>query len=79
MAEIHYSFVLRSNPTDYVYEHFHPQRITEVVYVGRGSDGRAWSSACRSHDHLVWIREWQALGYSPDRYVRIVSGGLTPQ
>lgn len=70
---------MTSNPTDYVYIHVHPQRTDEVVYVGRGSGGRAWSSACRSQAHLVWMREWQALGYSPDQYVRIVSRGLTPQ
>jgi hypothetical protein len=79
VAGISRRIVMTSNPTDYVYVHVHPQRTDEVVYVGRGSDGRAWSSARRSKAHLVWIREWQARGYSPDQYVRIVSRGLTPQ
>jgi hypothetical protein len=79
MAGIPHRIIMTSNPTDYVYVHVHPQRTDEVVYVGRGSDSRAWSSAHRSKAHLVWIREWQALGYSPDQYVRVVFRGLTPQ
>lgn len=79
MVGIPYRIFMTSNPTDYVYVHVHPQRTNEVVYVGRGSDSRAWSSARRSKSHRVWIREWQALGYSPDQYVRVISRGLTPQ
>ena len=71
--------VLTPNPTDYVYIHFHPQRPETVVYVGRGSAGRAWSSACRSRSHRVWMLEWQALGYSPDQFVKVVARGLTPE
>jgi hypothetical protein len=33
----------------------------------------------RSHDHLVWLREWQALGYTADQWVRVLHRGLTPQ
>jgi hypothetical protein len=70
---------LTSNPTDYVYVHFNPQRPDTIVYVGRGSTSRAWSFADRSHDHLVWLREWQALGYTADQWVRILHRGLTPE
>jgi hypothetical protein len=70
---------MQSNPTDYVYIHVHPQRPNELVYVGRGSGSRAWSIGGRKkQDHRVWLREWAALGYSPDKWVRIVHQGLTP-
>src|ERR1035441_3468914 len=62
MTEISRSIVLRPYPTDYVYLHFHPQRPDEVVYVGRGSGGRAWLSDNRRTDHQVWMMEWQAQG-----------------
>jgi hypothetical protein len=79
---IQYAIRMQSYPTDYVYVHVHPQRPNEVVYVGRGSGSRAWSIGGRkTQDHRVWLREWAALGYSPDKWVRIVSpgrGGLTP-
>jgi hypothetical protein len=75
----HYSLRMQPYSTDYVYVHFHPQRVKEVVYVGRGSGSRAWSIGGRkTQDHRVWIREWAALGYSPDQWVRIVFRGLTP-
>jgi len=77
--EIQYNIKLSPYPTDYVYEHFHPQQTSQVVYVGRGSGSRAWSSEGRSQGHMVWMREWQCLGYSPDQYVRIVFRKLTPQ
>lgn len=75
----HYSLRLQPYPTDYVYVHFHPQRPEEVVYVGRGSGSRAWSIGGRkTQDHRVWLRQWAALGYSPDQWVRIVYRKLTP-
>jgi len=76
---LEYKIVMTSNPTDYVYVHVHPKRTNEVVYIGRGSGSRAWSSAGRSKAHLVWIRGWEALGYSPDQYVRVIFRGLTPE
>jgi hypothetical protein len=79
MAGISRTIVLRPYPTDYVYLHFHPQRPDEIVYVGRGSGGRAWSCDDRSTAHQVWMLEWQSLGYSPDQFVKIVARGLTPQ
>jgi hypothetical protein len=75
------SYSLRMQPysTDYVYVHVHPQRPNEVVYVGRGSGSRAWSIGGRkTQDHRVWLREWAALGYSPDQWVRIIFRRLTP-
>jgi hypothetical protein len=41
------------------YQETENPRPKEVVYVGQRSGSRAWSSARRSHDHLVWLREWQ--------------------
>src|ERR1700683_3381956 len=79
MTEISRTIILRPYPTDYVYLHFHPQRPDEIVYVGRGSGGRAWSSDGRSTAHQLWMMEWQGLGYSPDQFVRIAARGLTPQ
>lgn len=79
MAEITRTVVLRPYPTDYVYLHFHPQRPDEIVYVGRGSGGRAWSSDGRSTAHQLWMMEWQGLGYSPDQFVKIAARGLTPE
>lgn len=84
-----YAIRMKSNPTDYVYVHVHPQHAQQrpndpsiVVYVGRGSGSRAWSIGGRkTQDHRVQLREWAAAGYSPDKWVRIVSpgkGGLTP-
>ena len=76
---IQYAIRMRSYPTDYVYVHVHPRRPEEVVYVGRGSGSRAWSIGGRkTQDHRVWLREWAALGYSPDQWVRIVHRRLTP-
>src|SRR5271155_2664782 len=76
---IEYAFRMKSNPTDYVYVHVHPRRPDQVVYVGRGSGSRAWSIGGRkTQDHRVWLREWAALRYSPDQWVRIIHRGLTP-
>jgi hypothetical protein len=77
---IHRVIHMQSNRTDYVYVHVHPRRPDEVVYVGRGSGSRAWSIGGRkTQDHRVWLREWAALGYSPDKWVRIIPPtGLTP-
>jgi hypothetical protein len=79
MAGVSHRIVLRPYPTDYVYIHFHPERPNEVVYVGRGSGCRAWCSDRRSKLHRLWMREWQAEGYSPDKFVRVEFDGLTPQ
>lgn len=76
---IQYAIRMKSYPTDYVYVHVHPRQPNEVVYVGRGSGSRAWSIGGRkTQDHRVWLREWAALGYSPDQWVRIIHQGLTP-
>jgi hypothetical protein len=74
------SVALTPYPKHYVYIHFHPQHpddINYVVYVGKGTDGRAWSRRERQKDHSHWMRDWQDLGFTPDQYVKVVFRGLT--
>jgi len=77
MAERVIHFVLSRYPRCYVYTHRHPQREAEVVYVGKGTRGRAWADTRRSPDHRRWLRDWQTLGFAPDEFVRIERRKLT--
>ena len=66
------------NNTYYVYCHTHP--ITkEVVYVGKGSRGRAWHCAesnSRSQDHAKWMTELLNSGFTPDKWVELLETNL---
>jgi hypothetical protein len=78
--EISRTVVLTPYPKHYVYIHVHPQHpddVNHVVYVGVGTDSRAWSRRERVKDHSHWMRDWQDLGYTPDQYVRVVARKLT--
>jgi hypothetical protein len=65
--------------TYYVYKHFDP--ITkEVVYVGRGSKGRAWNvhrNINSQSEHIEWMEELISKGYTPQDWVEIVQSGLS--
>lgn len=66
--------------TYYVYEHFHPD-TDEVVYIGHGWKGRAWthgnaSTVLRSQEHTKWLDSINLKGYLPCDYVRILARGL---
>ena len=57
--------VLEPYPKYYVYIHFHPKHpddINYIVYVGKGTDSRAWSRRGRRNEHSHWMRDWQDLG-----------------
>ncbi len=70
----------------YVYEHFHPE-TKKVVYIGKGTGGRAWSYGYsksktqnrgnRTKEHQAWMNELFERGYTPDQFVRVVKRGLT--
>lgn len=63
----------------YVYTHTDPNTET-VVYVGKGSRGRAWHCAetnSRSPEHALWLNGLIKLGYTPDSWVTIIETGLT--
>lgn len=77
MAEKTIQFAFHPYRRCYVYIHFHPERETEVVYVGKGTRGRAWDDARRCPDHRRWLRDWQNLGYAPDQFVKLVKRNLT--
>lgn len=77
MTEKTIQLAFRPYPRCYVYIHFHPERETEVVYVGKGTRGRAWDDTRRCPDHRRWLRDWQNLGYAPDQFVKVVKRKLT--
>lgn len=63
----------------YVYHHEHPD-TGEVVYVGKGSRGRAWHCAesnSRGASHAVWMNGLIADGFTPDAWVVLLETGLT--
>ena len=65
----------------YVYKHIDPE-TNDVVYVGKGSGGRAWDvTRCRSQnkDHQEWMQSLCAKGYTPDEWVEICYKGLTEE
>jgi DNA-binding NarL/FixJ family response regulator len=71
-------------PTDYihyVYNHTDP-RTGEVIYVGHGSRGRAWThgsklTALRSQEHLAHLESMTQDGFVPSDWVEIIISGLT--
>lgn len=75
---------MTSNPFPsiyYVYEHFHPETF-EIVYIGYGSKGRAWTCghkglSIRTEKHLNWIETLLEFGYTPDQFVRVLRRGLS--
>ena len=63
----------------YVYLHVDPL-TQEVVYVGKGKNGRAWDvTRCRnSHkEHQEWMLELTYKGFIPTDWVSIISKNLT--
>lgn len=81
MTERNYQIVFQPYPRCYVYVHYHPQKakqgVQEVVYVGKGTRGRAWDDRKRSPNHAQWLRDWQNQGFAPDEFVRIEFRKLT--
>ena len=74
-------------PTDYqafihyVYQHKDP-RSGEVIYVGHGSRGRAWThgskhTVLRSQEHLDHLEGMTQCGFVPSDWVSILHSGLT--
>jgi len=69
----------------YVYEHYDPD-TDEIVYVGMGSLGRAWSFADtgtaarrgnRPPEHATWAYALCDRGISPEDFVRVTDSGLS--
>lgn len=65
----------------YVYLHKHPQS-GEVVYVGKGVNGRAWDvtrSRAGNEGHLNWMLSLTDLGWLPCDWVEIVHKELSQE
>lgn len=65
----------------YIYFHVIPE-TEELVYIGKGSRGRAWHCAesnSRSEEHAKWMNDLILRGYTPDAWVRIVESSLTEE
>ena len=65
----------------YVYLHRHPQTM-EVVYVGKGVNGRAWDvTRCRGQhkEHQTWMQSLIEEGYIPSDWVIIHAKNLSEQ
>lgn len=86
MAERVMRVILSPYPRWYVYVHYDPRKVRKgepgqidhVVYVGKGTRGRAWvDTRLSSPDHRRWLRDLQNDGFSPDEFVRIEKGKLT--
>lgn len=63
----------------YVYFHIDP-KTHEVLYVGKGTGGRAWdTSRSRKYnpEHIKWLQNKMKEGYIPTDYVVILDKGLT--
>ena len=63
----------------YVYLHVDPS-TNEVVYVGKGTNGRAWDvTRCRTEnsEHQDWMLELCSIGHTPDEWVVILEKGLS--
>jgi hypothetical protein len=76
--------VSRSGNRFYVYLHIHPE-TKEVVYVGKGTGGRAWAIGSssspsgrgnRTKEHQTWIQGLLNAGYTPADYVVIAAQSL---
>lgn len=64
---------------NYVYTHTDPE-TEEVIYVGKGSRGRAWHCAetnSRGYTHAQHLNVLTLKGYTPDSWVTIVESGLS--
>jgi hypothetical protein len=65
----------------YVYRHAHP--ITkELIYIGKGSKGRAWVYAqgmLRSKQHDLYLLDLTIKGYTADSWVEIIASQLTSE
>lgn len=72
----------------YVYLHKHPE-TQAVVYVGKGTAGRAWSCSTspnskrgrgnRTSEHQSWIDTLLNSGYTPADFVEILAKGLSDE
>ncbi len=65
----------------YVYTHTDPE-TEEVIYVGKGSRGRAWHCAetnSRGYTHAQHLNTLTLQGYTPDSWVTIIASGLTSE
>jgi hypothetical protein len=65
----------------YVYYHIDP-KSNELVYIGKGSGGRAWqcSPTDRHNDlHYDWIKNLIEEGYTPDDFVQIITKNISSE
>jgi hypothetical protein len=65
---------------NYVYLHKEPT-TGEVVYVGKGSGGRAWDTTrnkqAMNPEHYTWMQSLMSQGYIPTDWAVILKSGLT--
>jgi hypothetical protein len=63
----------------YVYSHVDPE-TEELIYIGKGSRGRAWHCAetnSRGVGHAAHLDSLILKGYTPDSWVHIIESALT--
>lgn len=70
---------MQINKRYYVYRHVDPLTF-EIVYVGKGTGGRAWDTTRNKQNinplHLQWMESLQDQGYTPQDWVQIIYSGL---
>lgn len=65
----------------YVYKHIDPE-TREVMYIGKGSKGRAWyfgHESGRSEEHNSYLMTLTYRGYTAEAFVEIISSQLTEE
>ena len=65
----------------YVYTHTDPE-TNEIVYIGKGSRGRAWHCAesnSRGEEHALWMNKLIHQGFTPDAWVTLIESALSEE
>ena len=58
----------------YVYAHVNPE-TEALLYIGKGTDGRAWKISCRKAGHLETLENYVS-EHGRGSYVRIIADDL---
>ena len=66
-------------PTNIFYVYLHHTKSGEVVYVGKGKNGRAYEIESRAEDHRDFLFGCVSKNGTLDSFVTIYKGGLSEQ